>query len=215
MWRCLRLVLFATHQGRPSGVPPVGRANDMAPVPPVLAMLPAGCWEQLDTVDLSLLLRAAEDCARAHRNARRKTGTSFRRLVAKSSARQFGKVVEAACAPFRFASRQEQAPIAWSTWFEISDDNPMATVLSIDAIGAYDHVQQSAMLTKVHSLSGLRGMPRFIRATYADPALSPHEPNTTTTRIRRLCTKPRCWDGTGHAHFVGTLGRTTAACSHT
>ena len=31
------------------------------------------------------------------------TGTSFRRLVAKTLAKQFGKTVEAACAPFQFA----------------------------------------------------------------------------------------------------------------
>ena len=30
-------------------------------------------------------------------------GTSFRRLVARTLARQFGKVVEATCAPFQFA----------------------------------------------------------------------------------------------------------------
>ena len=45
----------------------------------------------------------------------------------------------------------------------------MATVLSIDGIGAYDHVHRSAMLKKVHSVPGLRGMLPFVRATYAEP----------------------------------------------
>ena len=31
------------------------------------------------------------------------TGSSFRRLVAKTLARQFGKAVEATCSPFQFA----------------------------------------------------------------------------------------------------------------
>ena len=51
-------------------------------------------------------------------------------------------------------------------------ENPMATMLSIDGVGAYDHVHRSAMLKKVRSVPGLRGVLLFVRATYADPAIS-------------------------------------------
>ena len=51
----------------------------------------------------------------------------------------------------------------------LTDENPMATVLSIDGTGAYDHVHRSAMLKKVHSVPGLRGMLHFVRETYAEP----------------------------------------------
>ena len=51
----------------------------------------------------------------------------------------------------------------------LTDESPVATVWSVDGIGAYDHVHRSAMLKKVHSFPGLRGMLPFIRATYLDP----------------------------------------------
>ena len=77
----------------------------------------------VDVETLGLLFSAAEDFARADRpeptrpfllatmTALRKkdggvrgiaTGTSFRRLVAKTLARQFGAAVQATCVPFQF-----------------------------------------------------------------------------------------------------------------
>ena len=92
---------------------------------------PGGCTYEmlklcLDDAETShLLFRAVEDLARAQApdcitrafmgatmTALQKpdggvrgiaTGTSFRRLVAKTLVRQFGKVVEAVCAPYQFA----------------------------------------------------------------------------------------------------------------
>ena len=40
----------------------------------------------------------------------------------------------------------------------------MATVLSIDGVGAQDHVLGSAMLTKVHNVFGLRVLLPFVQA---------------------------------------------------
>ena len=51
----------------------------------------------------------------------------------------------------------------------LTDENPMTTVLSIDGIGAHDHVHRSAMLKKVHSVPALRGMLPFVLATFAEP----------------------------------------------
>ena len=83
------------------------------------------------------------------------TGTSFRRLVAKTLARQFGKVVESTCAPFQ---------VALST-----DADLECTVLSIDGIGAYDHILRSAFLTKLHNVPELQGLLPFVRSIYARP----------------------------------------------
>eukprot|EP00973_Karenia_brevis_P035995 4965884-Karenia_brevis.AAC.1 len=43
----------------------------------------------------------------------------------------------------------------------------MATVLSIDGIGAYDHVLRSSMLSKLLSVPGARDLLPFVRLSYA------------------------------------------------
>ena len=98
------------------------------------------------------------------------TGTSFRRLVAKTLARQFGKAVESTCAPFQFAlSTRAGTNCVGHVVRALTDENPMVTVLSIDGVGAYDHVYRSAMMKKLYSVPSLRGLLPFVRATYADP----------------------------------------------
>ena len=51
----------------------------------------------------------------------------------------------------------------------MTDADAQATALSIDGIGAYDHVLRSAMMEKVHSVPGLRGLLPFVRTTYVKP----------------------------------------------
>ena len=46
------------------------------------------------------------------------TGTVFRRLVAKTLARQFGKEVVTACSPFQFALSTRAGVIVWDMWCE-------------------------------------------------------------------------------------------------
>ena len=97
------------------------------------------------------------------------TGTSFRRLVARTLARQFGKAVEASCAPFQFAlSTRAGTDCVGHAIRAVTDANTMCTVLSIDGIGAYDHVYQSAMLAKLREVPSLQGLLPFVRATYAN-----------------------------------------------
>ena len=67
------------------------------------------------------------------------TGTSFRRRVAKTLARQFGKAVESTCAPFQFAlSTRAGTDCVGHVVRALTDENPIVTVLSIDGVGAYD-----------------------------------------------------------------------------
>ena len=159
---------------------------------------PGGCSNEMLRVCLDdcevfqFLFRAAEDCASASMpesvskafmsatmTARQKpdggvrgiaTGTSFRRLVAKTLARQFGKAVESTCAPFQFAlSTRAGTDCVGHVVRALTDKNPMVTVLSIDGVGAYDHVYRSAMMKKLYSVPSLRGLLPFVRATNADP----------------------------------------------
>ena len=97
------------------------------------------------------------------------TGTSFRRLVAKSLARQFSKEVERACAPFQFAlSTRAGTDCVGHVIRALTDANPTATVLSVDGIGAYDHVFRGAMLSKLLSEPALHGLLPFVRAMYSE-----------------------------------------------
>ena len=139
---------------------------------------PGGCTNEIlkvcleDTETLELLTSAAGDFARAtvprkmsecfmlaSMTALQKrdggvrglaTGTSFRRLVAKTLARQFAQEVEAVCAPFQFAlSTRAGTDCVGHAVRAATEANPQATVLSIDAVGAYDHVHRSAMMAKL------------------------------------------------------------------
>ena len=99
------------------------------------------------------------------------TGSSFRRLVAKTLARQFGKAVEATCSPFRFAlSTRAGTDCVGHAVRTATDRDPQATVLSIDGIGACDHVHKSAMLGKLLEVPSLRGLLPFVRAAYLEPS---------------------------------------------
>ena len=91
------------------------------------------------------------------------TGTSFRRLVARTLARQFTEVK--AASPFQVAlSTRAGVDCVGHAVRAATDANPMTTVLSVDGIGAYDHVYRASMMSKAV------GSPQFapslaIRAT--------------------------------------------------
>ena len=96
------------------------------------------------------------------------TGTSFCRLVAKSLARQFGKAVEAACAPFQFAlSTRAGTDCVGHAIRAMAYANPECTVLPIDGVGAYDHVLRSSFLTKLNDVPSLRDLLPFVRSICA------------------------------------------------
>ena len=89
-------------------------------------------------------------------------------MVAKSLARQFSKEVERACAPLQFAlSTRAGTDCVGPVIRALTDANPTATVLSVDGIGAYDHVFRGAMLSKLLSEPALHGLLPFVRAMYS------------------------------------------------
>ena len=160
---------------------------------------PGGCtFEHLrvlmdDTEGLEELLNAAESLARADvpeevaesfMTARLTAllknsggvrgiaaGTTLRRLVARTLARQYGGEVEAACAPFQYAlSTRAGTDCVGHVVRAVTDDRETATLLSIDGVGAFDYVSRAAMLSKVLELPGARAMLPFLRLSYAKPS---------------------------------------------
>ena len=74
------------------------------------------------------------------------TVTSFRRLVAKSLARQFGQEVERVCSLFQFAlSTRAGVDCVGHAVRIATDSDPRATVLSIDGIGRGESPRPSAL----------------------------------------------------------------------
>ena len=97
------------------------------------------------------------------------TGTVFRRLVAKTLARQFGKEVEAACS-FLFAlSTRAGVDCVRQVVRAMTDADPTATV-SVDGICAFDHVHRASMMSKLLEVPGLRALLPFVRASYVSPS---------------------------------------------
>jgi hypothetical protein len=99
------------------------------------------------------------------------TSTSFRRLVAKTLAKQFGGRIEEACAPFQFAlSTRAGTDCVGHVVRAITDADPSATLLSIDGVGAYDHVLRDEMLRGLQRTPQARDMLPFVRLAYARPS---------------------------------------------
>ena len=52
----------------------------------------------------------------------------------------------------------------------VPNASPTATVLTVDGIGAYDHVFRGAMLSKLLSEPALHCLLPFVRAMYSEPS---------------------------------------------
>jgi hypothetical protein len=81
------------------------------------------------------------------------SGDVFRRLVARTLAQQLATDFESACAPFQYAlSTRAGAECVAHALRAATELDPSATVLSIDGIGAFDHVSRQAMLSELAKL---------------------------------------------------------------
>ena len=111
-------------------------------------------------------------------------GDVFRRLVARTLARQFGAAFRTACAPFQYAlsTRAGSEAVVRAVQTAIEAD-PRMTVLSIDGVGAYDHISRASMLEALRAHAPLTGLLPFAslfygqasRYTYYDEAGVGHE----------------------------------------
>ena len=98
------------------------------------------------------------------------TGTAFRRLVASCIARVIGPSVEEACKPYQYALSTRAGTECVGHLFRAACDlDPDLCILSIDGIGAFDHVKRAAMLRKLASVPKARDALPFVRLSYASP----------------------------------------------
>ena len=99
------------------------------------------------------------------------TGCSLRRLVARTLAKQFMAVFESECAPFQYAlSTRAGTDCVGHMLRAATDADPRLTILSVDGIGAYDHILRSAMLGRLLQMPGARQILPFVRLSYAQPS---------------------------------------------
>ena len=99
------------------------------------------------------------------------TGNVFRRLVARTLARRYAKNIERAVAPFQYAlSTRAGTDCVGHMFRAITDADPNATIVSVDGIGAYDHIFRAEMLSKLCHVPEAAGMVPFLRLSYGHPS---------------------------------------------
>ena len=98
-------------------------------------------------------------------------GDAFRRLVAKALSRQFGDEIEDACAPFQYAlSTRAGTDCAAHLLRAATDGDARATVVSIDGIGAFDHIRRANIIGKLQSLPSASALVPFVMLSYGQPS---------------------------------------------
>ena len=94
-------------------------------------------------------------------------GDVFRRLVARALAQQFSEAFQSACLPFQYGLGTRAGTEALSKVLRVATElDPRATVLSVDAVGAYDHVSRQAMQEGLRSRPELAPLLPFARQFY-------------------------------------------------
>ena len=95
------------------------------------------------------------------------TGDVFRRTVARTLAQQLGKVFNEACAPFQYAlSTRAGTECVHHILKVMTETRPTATVVSIDGIGAFDHVSRASMLGELMGIPQANSALPFVRLFY-------------------------------------------------
>ena len=97
---------------------------------------------------------------------------AFRRVVARTLAQQYAGAFQSACAPFQYAlqARAGAESLARAVRAAMELD-ARTTVLSIDGVGAYDHISRACMLGGLKRTPGLTGLLPFVAQFYAEPSV--------------------------------------------
>jgi hypothetical protein len=99
------------------------------------------------------------------------TGDVFRRLVARTIAQQLSEEFNTACSPFQYAlSTRAGTECVYHALRVITESRPTATVVSIDGIGAFDHVSRQSMLGNLMALPRANSALPFVRQFYGEPS---------------------------------------------
>ena len=96
-------------------------------------------------------------------------GDVLRRLVGRVLAQQFGPQLQEACLPFQFGLSTSAGTEAVVCLLRAATEaSPRATILSVDAVGAFDHVSRRAMLRGLLERPALRPLLPYARQFYAE-----------------------------------------------
>lgn len=99
------------------------------------------------------------------------TGETLRRLVARTLAQQYGSEFAAACVPYQLALGTRAGTDCLGLLLRaITEMQDGRVVVSLDGIGAYDHIKRSAMLQKLRSLPNASAALPFVRLFYGRPS---------------------------------------------
>ena len=96
---------------------------------------------------------------------------AFRRLVARTLAQQYAGAFQAACAPFQYALRTRAGAESLARAVRAATElDARTTVLSIDGVGAYDHISRASMLSGLQHTPSLTALLPFVAQFYAEPS---------------------------------------------
>ena len=111
-------------------------------------------------------LRKPNGCVRAL-----VVGDVLRRLLGRALAQHFAPHFQSACLPHQFGLSTRVGTEAVNRLLRAATEaNPRATVLSVDAVGALDHVARGAMLDALLANPELQPLLPYARQFYASPS---------------------------------------------
>ena len=117
-------------------------------------------------------------------------GDVLRRLVGRALAQAFAPHFQRACLPHQFGLSTRAGTEALARVLRAATElDPRATVLSVDAVGAFDHVSREAMLSALLRHPDLRPLVPFARQFYGTP--SSYIPGPTTPAVATSSVKAR------------------------
>ena len=99
-------------------------------------------------------------------------GDVFRRLVGRTLAQSFAPQFQQACLPHQYGLSARAGTEALTRVLRTAIEvDPRATILSVDAVGAFDHVSRQAMLGALSSHPGLQPLLPYTRQFYGAPSV--------------------------------------------
>ena len=138
-------------------------------------------------------------------------GDVLRRLVGRVLAQALAQQIQDACMPFQYGLSTRAGTEAVARVLRAATEvNPRTTVLSVDAVGAYDHVSRGAMLSAVLERPALQPLLPYVRQFYATVSIhifgrTPTAASTTLpkakegNRATHLCQHSTRWHSTVHS----------------
>ena len=94
-------------------------------------------------------------------------GDVFRRLVSRTLAQQASDAFMDVCSPFQYTLSTRAGAEALARALSVSCElNPSKTVVSVDGVGAYDHIARAAMFEGLRRDARLASLMPFVRQFY-------------------------------------------------